>query len=173
MTTRENRKKHEKKPLWRKVNTCTYNVHHRSSFKEYERGKKEDLLTKSKMTIGRQHGIDLTPLFGFLRKNAGKKWDLVKSEALSRLPEYFSRNDPFEYSLISLEEFNDLTEDKIKTCFFRYGESTYFSMLYIDKEGVLQLVNPNWNVTDLKPYCHCCTHTLNGKEVPRHLYPKI
>ncbi len=173
MSDRNRRKSHEKKPLWRKVNTTTYNVSHRSSYGEYERGKKEDISQKSKMRTGQQnHGIDLTPLYGFLRKSVGKKWDDVYSEAKSRLPEYINRYDIFERIVYDYDDYKLMTDEEKSYAFFREGESSYHSELYVDENGLLQLVNSSLTVHDLKPTCPCCTHTFNGKEVPRHLYPK-
>lgn len=55
-----------------------------------------------------------------------------------------------------------LREDE-KEDFVRTGESSYFSSLYVDKSGVLQMSNPNLKAKDMKPFCTCCTHTFNGK----------
>lgn len=170
------KRKHEKKPLWRKENTCTYFTRHRSSMGKfkYERGKKESLEQKAKMRTGQQnHGIDLTPLYGFLHKNVGKKWDAVKSEALSRLPDYFrSSSEVFNGVVYDYEHYELMTESEKKHSFFRSGESSYYSELYVDQNGILQMINPNWSVNDFHPSCACCTHTLNGKQIPKHLYPK-
>lgn len=170
---RNGKSSYEKKPLWRKVNTRTHNVRHRPYDVKYERGKKEDDLAKSKMKSGKKcHGIDLTALYGFLRKNVGKNWDAVKSEALSRLPPEDPRNPYFESVVILFEDYELYTEEEKKYCVFRIGESSYCSTMYVDEDGLLQIVSPNFTAMDLTPSCPCCTHTLNGKEVPRHLYPK-
>lgn len=46
--------------------------------------------------------------------------------------------------------------------FFRSGESSYFSGLYVDESNVLALVDPELTPETMRPYCPCCTHTLNG-----------
>ncbi|MDO4763440.1 MAG: hypothetical protein Q4A00_03570 [Flavobacteriaceae bacterium] len=53
--------------------------------------------------------------------------------------------------------------DGDKKDFIRAGESSYFSGLFVDENGKLQLCNPNLKAKDMKPFCDCCTHTFNGK----------
>jgi hypothetical protein len=52
---------------------------------------------------------------------------------------------------------------KGKEDFVRIGEATYFSGLYVDNDGILQLSNAKLEAKDLKQYCDCCTHTFNGQ----------
>ncbi|WP_332693165.1 hypothetical protein [Devosia sp.] len=44
----------------------------------------------------------------------------------------------------------------------RVGESSYYSGMYVDVEGLLQMVNPSIGPSSLIPQCKCCTHTFNG-----------
>lgn len=144
----------EKSKLFRKVNTKTYNVHHNfgGDFKRARNNKKETLeQTKGKMSGRKERGLDYTPLYRFLLSNVGSDWDTVFSEAKSRL----DSSDAI-FGMVALRE--DEKEDFVRT-----GESSYFSGLYVDKSGILQMSNPNLKAKDMKPFCTCCTHTFNGK----------
>ncbi len=143
----------EKSKLSRKVNTTTFNVHHNfgGDFKD-ARHKKETLeLTKGKMSGKKERGLDYTPLYRFLLSKVGSDWNEVFSEAKSRL----DKSEPIFWQVA-------LTEEDKKD-FIRIGESSYFSGLYVDNNGILQLTNPQLQAKDMKPYCDCCTHTFNGK----------
>ncbi len=144
-----------KKPLYRKVNTKARNVRHDfgGDFK-YSRHKKKDTAEQIKGTMHgkKERGLDYTPLFRFLLSEVGSEWDEVFNEAKSRL----DKTDPIFY-LVSLD-IND------KEDFVRVGETTYFSGMYVDDKGILQLSNPDLKPTDLEHYCNCCTHTFNGIE---------
>lgn len=140
--------------LFRKVNTKTYNVHHNfgGDFKHSRNSKKETLeQTTGKMFGGKERGLDYTPLYRFLLSKVGSDWDTVFSEAKSRL----NSSDPIFWMVA-------LREDEKKD-FIRTGESSYFSGLYVDESGILQISNPNLKAKDMKPFCNCCTHTFNGK----------
>ena len=102
------------------------------------------------MVKGKQRGLDYTPLFRFLLSKVGEPWDTVHSEAVSRL----DKQEPM-FWLVSLNKED--AEDIV-----RIGESSYFSGLYVDESGILQLVDPGIGPDDLEPMCACCTHTLNG-----------
>lgn len=144
----------EKPKLYRKVNTKTKGVRHDfgGDFK-YSRNKKKETLeqTKGKMFGKKERGLDYTPLFRFLLSKVGSDWNEVFSEAKSRL----DKTEPI-FWMVALQE-----EDKKD--YIRVGESSYFSGLFVDDNGILQIVNPNLNATDMKPFCDCCTHTFNGK----------
>ncbi|OJX32093.1 MAG: hypothetical protein BGO86_07885 [Chryseobacterium sp. 36-9] len=143
----------EKSKLFRKVNTTTFNVHHNfgGDFKN-TRHKKETLkLIKGKMSGKKERGLDYTPLYRFLLSKVGSDWDEVFSEAKSRL----DKSEPIFWMVALIEEN--------KKDFIRVGESSYFSGLYVDYNGILQLTNPQLTAKDMKPYCNCCTHTFNGK----------
>ena len=100
---------------------------------------------------GKVHrGLDYTPLFRFLLSKVGKPWDDVHAEAVARL----DKPDPI-FWLVALpgQDRND---------YVRVGESSYYSGLYIDDAGGLQLVDASLGPASLTPSCACCTHTFNG-----------
>jgi len=144
----------DKKPLYRKVNTRARGVRHYfgGDFK-YTRNKKRASIeqTKGSMHGRKERGLDYTPLFRFLLSKVGTDWDKVFSEAKSRL----DKSDPI-FWLVALNK----EEGKDYVC---TGESTYFSGMYVDDNGILQLTKPELSANDLAPFCICCTHTLNGK----------
>lgn len=165
---RQNRKEFKEKPLWTKVNTTCHGgkVYHGNN-ERYNRGKKEGADQKSKMKGGQQlHGLDYTPLYGFLRKNVGKLWDEVHSKAIPRLPKD-NRFNPFERVVLSHDEWLDLSDEELNKGYFRGGESSYFSQLYVDESGLLKYVNPSLTVNDIPVSCNCCTHSFNGKRIPK------
>jgi hypothetical protein len=143
-----------KKPLYRKVNTRARGVRHNfgGDFK-YSRNTKRDTLeqVKGSMHGKKERGLDYTPLFKFLLSKVGEDWSEVFSEGNSRL----DKTEPI-YWIVALNE-----EDKEE--YIRVGESSYFSGMYVDDDGKLRLVNPELEAKDMKPFCDCCTHTLNGK----------
>ena len=143
-----------KTKLFRKVNTTARGVRHNfgGDFKHSRNAKSETKEQISGSMHGKQNrGLDYTPLFKFLLSKVGSDWNDVFSEAVSRL----DKAEPIFW--IVAKEY-DLKEDYV-----RVGESTYFSGMYVDDLGKLQLTNPSLNITDLKPICSCCTHTFNGK----------
>ena len=136
----------EKSKLYREVNTKTFNVHHNfgSDFKNTRNKKKETLeQTKGKMSGKTERGLDYTPLFRFLLSKVGENWDDIFSEAKSRL----DKTDPI-FWMVALRE-----EDKKD--YIRIGESSYFSGLHVDENGVLQLCNADLKAVDMKPFCDC------------------
>ena len=145
-----------RKPLYRKVNTTAHRVHHHfgGDFRQ-ERNRKKPWV---KMKQGERRGLDYTPLYRFLLSKVGSSWSEIHREACSRL----DREDPI-YHLVSLQKSN--ARDYV-----RVGESTYFSGLFVDDDGLLKVVNPDINETTLTPDCKCCTHTFNGKVFTRS-YP--
>ena len=144
----------EKSKLYRKVNTKARGVHHNfgGDFK-YSRNKKRETLEQTKGTMfgKKERGLDYTPLFRFLLSKVGSNWDEVFSEAKSRL----DKSDPIFWIVA-------LNKDEKKD-YIRIGESSYFSGLYVDDSGILQITNPTLKASDMKPFCSCCTHTFNGK----------
>ena len=144
----------EKSKLYRKVNTKAKGVHHNfgGDFK-YSRNKKGETLEQVKGTMfgKKERGLDYTPLFRFLLSKAGSNWDEVFSEVKLRL----DKTEPI-FCMVALNE-----EDKED--YIRVGESSYFSGLFVDHNGILQITNPNLKAADMKPSCTCCTHTFNGK----------
>ncbi len=144
-----------KKPLFRKVNTTARGVHHRSGgdFSDVRNTKAQKSFQGSHQSMhGKQlRGLDYTPLFLFLLGKVGTEWDSVYSEAVSRL----DRPDPIFWLVAR-------SERERRDC-VRVGESSYFSGLYVDEDGILRKVSPELSVEDLHPLCGCCTHTFNGK----------
>lgn len=145
-------KRNRIEPLYRKVNTKARNVHHNfGGDAKYERHTKKGM---SKSMHGTERrGLDYTPLFRFLLSKVGKPIDEVYSEAISRL----DSSEPFWW-MVAKDE-NEINE----WGYFGVGESTYFSQLIIDKNGLLQISKPDVTNEKLYPSCWCCTHTLNGK----------
>jgi hypothetical protein len=138
-----------KKPLYRKVNTQTHKVRHRVGGNYRDQRHNEDA-ERSAMSHGVRRGRDYTPLFRFLLSRVGDDWDEVHSEAVSRL----DTPDPI-FWLVALRK-----EDC--EAVVRVEESTYFSGLYVDENNRLRVVAPEIGPASLKPFCPCCTHTLNG-----------
>lgn len=163
---RSKRKIFEEKPLYRKVNTTCHGgkVYHGNNSK-YHRGKKQD--SKDKMKSGQQHhGLDYSPLFGYLRKNVGNKWSELYQKIISRLPSNLKEN-PLNFSVLSYKDYLNMHEmDKVQET-FKFGESSIHSLMYIDENDLLQFVNPDLKVEDMKAPCACCTHTFNGKKISR------
>jgi hypothetical protein len=144
-------------PLYRSVNTRTHGARHGGGDFRHERGTKEARSgdsTRTSMRGGQQHGRDYTPLFRFLLSRVGGPWAEIYSEAKRRLDTV----DPV-FWLVARTEAD-------RRDFVRIGESSYFSGLFIDEAGLLQLVNPRLRPENMKPSCTCCTHTLNGVRFP-------
>ena len=145
---------HTKEPLFRKVNTRTHGVHHGFGG-DYSSDRKTKREVNSDATRGTMHGrvqrgLDYTPLFKFFLSKVGGKWEDVYSEAVARV----DKKEPI-FWMVAIHE-----KDK-KNC-FSVGESSYFSGMYVDSQGLLQVVNPNLNNESAYPHCSCCTHTFNG-----------
>jgi hypothetical protein len=144
-----------KKPLFRKVNTTAHGAHHGlgGTYSHERNTKAQKGLESTRQSMhGKKHrGLDYTPLFQFLLSKVGEQWDAIYSEAISRL----DRPDPI-FWLVALHEYE-------REEYVRVGESSFFSGLYVDDAGRLQLVNPSLGPEQMTPTCRCCTHTLNGK----------
>lgn len=102
------------------------------------------------MRKGIQRGLDYTPLFKFLLAKVGSPWSQVHSEAVSRR----DKQEPIHW-LVAM----DYDSAKEVIC---VGESSYFSGLYVDAEGIVRIVNPDIDESTMEPLCKCCTHTFNG-----------
>ena len=141
----------EKKPLYRKVNTKARHVHHDfgKSFKRVE--------SSSKM-VHKDRGLDYTPLYRFLISKVGNNWDNVYSEAISRLDRkhYLTNENPI-FHIVSRQDEHDIG-------YVNLGESSFYSLLFVDDNNILQKVDPSVNETSITPRCSCCTHTFNGKQ---------
>lgn len=146
-------------PLYRKVNTRTHGVPHGDGGEaRWDRGKKvagNRNLSTGSMHSHHRHGRDYTPLFRFLLSRVGQPWDDVQSEAIARLDEAA----PI-YWLVTLQDGDEQP-------YVRVGESSYFSGLCVDADGVLAKVDPTLNETSMAPFCACCTHTFNGVRFTR------
>jgi hypothetical protein len=155
----------DKKPLYRKVNTTARGVLHLhgGDFRDSRKASTSDALESKRAAMNgrKQRGLDYTPLFKFLLSKVGLPWNAIHSEALSRL----DRGEPiFWIVAIRGEE---------KKEYLRVGEASYYSGLYVDDEGRLQLVNPNLGPESLAPQCQCCTHTFNGIRFTRKYDPSM
>lgn len=143
-----------KPPLYRKVNTTAHGVHHgRGGAYRDERNTKQQARSEAarqSMHGPRQRGLDYTPLFKFLLSKVGQRWDDVYAEAIRRL----DRPEPI-FWVVALHEHQ-------RQQYVRVGESSYYSGMYVDVEGLLQMVNPSIGPSSLIPQCKCCTHTFNG-----------
>jgi hypothetical protein len=141
-----------KDPLFRKVNTQTHGVRHGTGgdYRTQREALAQSDATRSAMHGKGRRGLDYTPLFRFLLSRVGSEWDSVYSEAVARL----DRPDPI-FWLVARHEGE-------RREMVRMGESTYYSGLYVDDAGLLQVVNPDLRAEDLTPFCNCCTHTFNG-----------
>jgi hypothetical protein len=144
---------HGKDPLYRKVNTRTHGVRHGGDHFRWERNTKRakaDERARGSMHSGQRHGRDYTPLFRFLLSRVGRPWAEVHSEAVARLD-----SPKPVFWMVALAEAD-------RQPYFRCGESSYFSGVYVDDDGFLALVDPNLTAEEMEPFCRCCTHTLNG-----------
>ena len=143
-----------KEPLYRRVNTKARGVHHNSGGEyRHQRNSKAEAASESthqSMHGKVQRGLDYTPLFRFLLSKVGSPWDKVHAEAVARL----DRPDPMFWLVAAPGQENQE--------YVRVGESSYFSGLYVDQAGLLQVVNPSIGPSSLAPLCGCCTHTFNG-----------
>jgi hypothetical protein len=113
----------------------------------------EEGVTRGSMNGNVQRGLDYTPLYRFLLSNVGQDWPAVHSEAVSRL----DRTDPIFHMVAIREEDREM--------FFRAGETSYYSGLYVDDQNKLQKVKPDLCSGDINKECFgctCCTYTLNG-----------
>lgn len=150
----------EKKPLYRKVNSKARWCHHNTG-SDANRSRNTKKGMTDKMKRGVQRGLDYTPLFKFLLSKVGKKWDDVYKEAQSRV----ESEEPIFY-MVKLEKYPHehrfhSTEQKYNVS-FGYGESSRFSTLVVDENGLLQKEDENIANESFFPSCKCCTHTFNG-----------
>jgi hypothetical protein len=141
-----------KEPLYRKVNTQARNVHHRQggNYRDQRHREKAADAKYGAMHREERRGLDYTPLFRFLLSKVGEVWDEVFSEAAARL----DRSDPI-FWMVALQGHQ-------RPDYFRAGESSYYSGLYVDADNRLRVVNPELGPEQMTPSCPCCTHTFNG-----------
>lgn len=140
---------HSVKPLYRKVNTRARGVHHLSGG-DFRHDRNTAKPLSSKMSQGKQRGLDYTPLYKYLLTKVGSEWDALYSEILPRV----ESPEPIFYMVAK--------QPSVAEDYVRIGDNSYFSGLYIDEAGILQLTAPEIDETTLEPSCKCCTHTFNG-----------
>ena len=140
-----------KQPLYRKENTTAHLARHDGGDyrDERQRSQRSDAPRES-MRGQKRRGLDYTPLFKFLLSRRGQPWDTVFGEAKARL----DRPEPI-FWLVALPGYE-------RKPYVRVGESSYYSGMYVDEAGILQLVDPSLGPSSLAPSCKCCTHTFNG-----------
>jgi hypothetical protein len=143
-----------KQPLYRKVNTTARGVHHRfgGDFRDVRQKVSADETGGDApgMHKGIRRGLDYTPLFRFLLSRVGRKWNEIYGEVIGRV----DRKEPI-FWLVALHK-------NAAQAYVRTGEASYFSGLWVDSNGVLQLVDASVGPGTLAPQCPCCTHTFNG-----------
>lgn len=146
--------KTKKDMLYRRVNTRTHNVRHgtggEARWHRNTKAARSSDAARGKMRAGLRHGLDYTPLYKFLLSRVGRPWDATFSEAKARLD-----SDDAIFRMVA-------RSDEERRPIIRTGESSYFSGLYIDGDGLLQKVDPTLSAKNMTPGCHCCTHTFNG-----------
>lgn len=149
----------QKEPLYRKVNTKALHVHHNTGGDaKYSRHTKKGMSTKMKQGVHR--GLDYTPLYRFLLSKVGQPFDAVYSEAIHRL----DKPDPIYHIVLDKDNLGDLqVRYGMNRGYVRCGDSTYYSQLHVDDQGILQKIKPELKNEDITPDCNCCTHTFNGK----------
>jgi hypothetical protein len=140
-----------KNPLYRKVNSrAGRSCHGGGDFKHDRNTKKFKNFGGSlaKMKLGKRHGLDYTPLYKFLLSKVGQPYEEVYKEAISRL------DNP--------EPIKHIVRKQNDDGYVRVGESSWYSSLFEDDDGILRVVDPKINASNFKPMCNCCTHTFNG-----------
>ena len=141
-----------KKPLYRRVNTRTWGVRHGcTQIDRKETGDIENRPSHQSMRQGLRHGLDYTPLYRFLISRVGQSWSAVHSEGTARL----DQEEPIWHLVARSAE---TAQTRV-----RAGESSYYSGLFVDGAGVLQMTDPSLDAANMRPFCACCTHTFNGK----------
>jgi hypothetical protein len=142
----------DKEPLYRKVNTTARGVHHLKGgdYRDERRRNVHSEAVRGSMHGRKQRGLDYTPLFKFLLSKRGQPWNQVHAETTARL----DRQEPI-FWLVALPGHE-------RKPYILAGESSFYSGMYVDEAGILQLVDPSLGPSSLTPTCKCCTHTFNG-----------
>ena len=77
---------------------------------------------------------------------------------MSRLDrKHYLANEHPIFHIVSKQEEHEIG-------YVNLGESSFYSLLFVDDNNILQKVDPNINETSIAPRCSCCTHTFNGKQ---------
>lgn len=147
--------KHSKEKLFRKENNRAIKMGKTILGGEYahDRRTKKDTPQKNGKMRSKNQGLDYTPLYRFLLSKVGCVWDDVFSEAKARL----NTAEPI-FAMVA-QNANE------KQDYFRGGDNTYWSGLYVDEQGLLQKVNPNFTGKNIEIPCTCCTYSFNGKAI--------
>lgn len=113
----------------------------------------------------RGKSLDFSPLYKFLISNVGNPWEEVKKEAYSRLDEHREYVENMVYTdPIDIENLVSYRSKHNRLMGYMIaGENSYWSILVVDENGILQKMNPELTVEQFYPSCACCTHTFNGK----------
>lgn len=139
------------------MNTRTHGVHHGGGEYKWDRRTKKNF-DNQKSTQGMNpkfNGRDYTPLFKFLLSRVGRDWKEVHSEATSRL----DTPEPIGWMVSE-----DPNETKV---FFRAGESSYYSKLYVDEENILRKVDPGFEAENMEPSHWNDSCSFNGIPVTK------
>lgn len=91
----------------------------------------------------------------------GQNWDEVHSEAVARLDDA----GPI-FWMVALGP-------EARRRFFRSGDNSYFSGLYVTDDNRLAMVDPDLTPHGLRPDCGCCIHTRSGKSFTRAFDPDV
>lgn len=130
-------------PLYRKVNRrCLHCYEDKGGKYKWQRHtKNEKLLYDEEITHGKMkkrangfatNAYDYTPLFKYLLNCIGEDVDVVYHKIHKRIKERY----PFD-TMVSRKPKEELND------YFRWGECTFFSQLYVDENNKIQKVNPN------------------------------
>ena len=125
--------RNREKPLYRKVNTKAANVHHGFG-KDFKNSRNTKKSSGNKMKQGVKRGLDYTPLYKYLLKQVGGNWDEIYSKIKSRI-----LDDDCIWYMVAKNK-----EEASETC--GISESTYFSGLFINEQGILEITNPDLNI---------------------------
>jgi hypothetical protein len=152
-------------PLFRSVNTQTHGVRHQIGgdlrTSRIAGQPSEEDATRTRMNGKTRRGRDYTPLFRFLLSRVGQPWDRVFAEVKPRL----DTTDPVFWLVAR--------SSNVARDFVLVGESSYFSGMFINPEGILQLARPELTAEDMVPTCTCCTHTFNGVRFGNKIKPVV
>jgi hypothetical protein len=161
----------EKPPLYRKVNTTAHMMHRQrgGDFADDRNTKLMEVkaeggrLPMDKSKGKSRQGFDYTPLFKFLLSRVGQPWTNVYQEARSRI----DKEDPIWWIVRrpELDDHYSISTTRLR----RVGESSYYTGLHVDDDGLLQVEDKTVGPKDVQDsiYCLCCTYTLNGNPVGR------
>lgn len=151
----------KKKKLIRTKNRITHNGTSRDvNFRSrWTRHSKNGITQKMKKRIN--YHLDYTPLFKFLLSKEGEKWEGVWRECQKKVDTV----EPVLWMvqnirLNGLPKHDKCLEEYDKS--FGYEEGSYFSTMYVDENGILQVVDKNYKESTPLEYCRRCGETFNG-----------